>query len=537
MKKGCIPGSYGLARRDARAYSLSQGSGQEGRQGEYNRCSGWPISEIRGLWVADNPDGAGDGTYAYDLASGERTRDHEFALDPANRAPRGVWSDRTTMWVSDSGQERLFAYDMESGERLEEREFALAGRNHDPRGIWSDGVTIWVLDDRRTALFAYDLASGALLAEYALDPSNSQPHGIWSDGLTVWVSNHDPKRLFAYRLPVPADDEGADDLALERVSAEEFDELGRVSNNSPRGIWSDGAVVYVADANDDKVYSYNMPDAIDTRLASLGIEGVDIGEFSPLRRDYASETIPHGNIATLAATPAQDGASVQVDPADHDGDPANGHQLRLLPGLEITVTVTSPDGSRVRVYRVVLGDEEGYGGTGGCLRGAIDVGFSLVVFEGGSVEDLVACAEARHVTALYALSAGEYVSYIVGAPDFVNERFAALHADGVSAHTPLIVGSAGPATEAPVAAAATEPPETCLQGELAEGFSLVVYEGGSVDDLVACAEGLGAASLYVLSDGVWLPYIVGAPAFVNDAFRALFAGGVPAATPLVARRD
>ena len=489
------------------------------------------------LWVADNPDGAGDGIYAYDLESGERIKDRELELDPANRAPRGVWSDRATMWVSDSGQDRLFAYDMESGERLEEREFELAGRNHDPRGIWSDGVTLWVLDDRRTALFAYDLASGALLAEYALDPSNSQPHGIWSDGLTVWVSNHDPKRLFAYRVTVPAEDEGADDLALERVPAEEFEELGRVSNNSPRGIWSDGAVMYVADANDDKVYSYKMPDATDARLKALGIEGVDIGEFSPLRRDYASETIPHGNIATLTATPAQDRASVQVDPPDHDGDPANGRQLRLLPGLEITVTVTSPDGSRVRVYRVVLGDEEGYGGTGGCLRGAVDIGFSLVVFEGGSVEDLVACAEARHVTALYALSAGEYVSYIVGAPDFVNERFAALYADGVSAHTPLIVSSAGPATEAPVAAAATEPPGMCLQGELTEGFSLVVYEGGSVDDLVACAEGLGIASLYVLSDGAWSSYILSAPDFVNRDFHELFRDGVPAATPLVARRD
>ena len=44
------------------------------------------------------------------------------------------------------------------------------------------------------------------------------------------------------------------------------------------------------------------------------------------------------------------------------------------------------------------------------------MGFSLVVYGGGSVEDLVACAEGRNVTALYALDGGEYVSYILGAP-------------------------------------------------------------------------------------------------------------------------
>ena len=59
-----------------------------------------------------------------------------------------------------------------------------------------------------------------------------------------------------------------------------------------------------------------------------------------------------------------------------------------------------------------------------CLRVDIAVGFSLVVYAGGSIEDLVACAEGRNVTALYALAGGEYVSYILGAPEFVNRSFA-----------------------------------------------------------------------------------------------------------------
>ena len=165
------------------------------------------------------------------------------------------------------------------------------------------------------------------------------------------------------------------------------------------------------------------------------------------------------------------------------------------------------------------------------------VGFSLVVYAGGSVEDLVGCAEDRNVAALYVLDGGAFVSYILGAPDFVNADFRALFADGLLALTPLTVRSDGPATAAPVASVVTRPWATCLQGEIAEGFNLVVYEGGSVGELEACAEGVGLAALYVLDDGAWVSYIVGAPEFVNLEFRELFTDGLPVATPLVGKRD
>ena len=146
---------------------------------------------------------------------------------------------------------------------------------------------MWVLDGGKDSLFAYDLASGELLGEYPLDSANSDPHGIWSDRVSIWVSDHGAKRLFAYRLPArpeaPAT-EDAEPQALERVRDEEFggsNELPKASNNSPRGIWSDGDVMYVADESDDRVYTYNMPDAIDARLASLSLSGVDIGGFDP----------------------------------------------------------------------------------------------------------------------------------------------------------------------------------------------------------------------------------------------------------------
>ena len=486
------------------------------------------------LWVADNADGAGDAVYAYDRESGERVEEREFALDKTNLAPRGFWSDRTVVWVSDSGKERLFAYDLESGERVQEREFALARRNSNARGIWSDGETMWVLDGGKNSLFAYAFASGELLAEYALDDANGAPHGIWSDGVTIWVSDHGAKRLFAYRLDAGEDGEDA----LERNRDEEFPNtvLIRASNNSPRGIWSDGDVMYVADESDDKVYTYNMPDAIDARLASLSLSGIDIGDFSPNHEESEGAVGEGVRETTITAEAMQRRTDIDIDPPDADGE-ADGHQVALRDLAEITVTVTSADGSRTKIYRVRLSPEEAAGPAPDCLRGDVAVGFSLVVYAGGSVGDLVACAEGRNVTALYALEGGEYVSYTLGAPEFVNEDFRALFADGVPALTPLTVKSDGPATAAPVASAVTEPWAACLQGEIAEGFNLVVYEGGSIDDLDACAEGVGLAALYAFDDGVWDSYILGAPELVNHSFRELFPDGLRVATPLAGKSN
>ena len=148
---------------------------------------------------------------------------------------------------------------------------------------------------------------------------------------------------------------------------------------------------------------------------------------------------------------------------------------------EITVTVTSADGSRTKSYRVAFGDagqEPTPEPWAHCLRGEIAEGFSLVVSEGGSVEDLVACAESRGVTALYALHEGVYVSYILGAPEWVNAGFAGLFAGGVPAFTPLTVQSKGPPSADPNRGdGALLPGAECLRGEIAVGFSLVVSRG------------------------------------------------------------
>ncbi|MYK26900.1 MAG: PQQ-binding-like beta-propeller repeat protein [Dehalococcoidia bacterium] len=308
------------------------------------------------LWLLENGDGADDAVYAYDLSTGQRVEDREFELDERNRAPRGVWSDdEGVVWVADSGRDKLFAYDLATGERLEERDIELAEGNRDVRGIWSDGETMWVLDERRNAVFAYDLESGALLAEYSLDSANGSPTGLWSDGVTLWVSDpgSSPRQLFAYRLPTREEVETAvEGASLERVRDEEFEKLSQASNNSPRGIWASGDFMYVADASDGKVYTYNMPDAIDARLASLTLSGIDIGEFEPDRTDYQGVIAKGVTETTVTAKAMQRGTQVAIDPPD--AKDADGYQVVIEGVTEIAITVTSPDGTRTRAYRVVF---------------------------------------------------------------------------------------------------------------------------------------------------------------------------------------
>ena len=240
---------------------------------------------------------------------------------------------------------------------------------------------------------------------------------------------------------------------------------------------------------------------------------------------------------TVEAEPAQSAATVELAPADADED-ADGHQVAVADDSEITVTVTSSDESRRRVYRVRLGDAAGEEQpVAPCLRGAVTVGFSLLVYGGGSVEDLAACSQSRSVTALYVPHEGEYVPYILGAPDFVNDAFVALYADGLRSLTPLIAKSEGPPSAAPASDDVPEFGPDCLRGAIATGFSLVLYQGGSVDDLAACAQGRDVSAVYALVGGEYVPYILGAPDFVNEAFVALFPEGLAAVTPLVAKSD
>ena len=123
----------------------------------------------------------------------------------------------------------------------------------------------------------------------------------------------------------------------------------------------------------------------------------------------------------------------------------------------------------------------------------------------------------------------------------MNAGFLELFPDGLPPTTPLVAASDGSPSADPFGDdlddGGQQPWPECLRGDIAAGFSLVVYEGGSVEELVVCAESRDVAALYALHGGVWISYNLGAPDFVNGEFREQFADGLPAVTPLVAKSE
>ena len=166
-----------------------------------------------------------------------------------------------------------------------------------------------MLDSVKRALFAYDLESGRLTAEYPLDKLNNSPRGIWSDRFTIWVSDDGANRIFAYRI---------ESETLNRYEDQEFPfrSLLKAGNGEARGIWSDGDVIFVADEQDDYVYTYNLPDASIAQLASLTLSGVEFGEFSAGQTEYA---------AVVEAGLAQ--TTVEAEPQRRDRAPAVDNRL------------------------------------------------------------------------------------------------------------------------------------------------------------------------------------------------------------------
>ena len=384
-------------------------------------------SDGKTLWVLENSATGADAVFAYDLETGVRLADQEFELDRRNRFSHGIWSDGETIWVADSGQDQLFAYNLTSGERLGERDFKLAERNRDPRGIWSDSKTLYVLDSVKDALFVYDFETGELRAEYPLDKLNKSPRGIWSDGVMLWVSDDGAKRLFAYRVE--------QDMMVRHEDHEfTFRSLLKAGNGDARGIWSDGEVIYVVDEQDDHVYSYNLPDAIDARLASLSLSGVELDEFSPSRLIYAAMAETAATVTTVEAVATQEAATVVVEPSDTDGDAENGHQVELEAETEISITVTSSDGSRVKSYRILVEKPP-------CLTGLTTERLSEVTFVGGSVEDLDRCAREQGVNAFFHWTGDSWLLHAPDAPEFLSRHFRRHFEDGLPAGVAFIAAT------------------------------------------------------------------------------------------------
>ena len=202
------------------------------------------------MWVSDLNDNK---IYAYSLSSKERDASQDFDTLAAagNTSPYAIWSNLAIMWVVDSVDDKIYAYDKDSKERDAPLDFdtlAAAG-NTSPVGIWSDGTTMWVSDLNDNKIYAYSLSSKERDASEDFDTlvaaGNTSPVGIWSDGSTMWVVDSVDDKIYAYSL-----------FSKSRIASQDFDTLITAVNTSPVGIWSDGTTMWVVDSSDGKIYAY-----------------------------------------------------------------------------------------------------------------------------------------------------------------------------------------------------------------------------------------------------------------------------------------
>ncbi len=280
------------------------------------------------LWVAD-----ADAlrVFAYTLADNTRDAAKDMTLDATNTAPRGVWSNGTTLWVADADTLRVFAYTLADASRDAAKDIALDAANAAPRGVWSDETTLWVVDFDfwPFKVFAYTLADASRDAakDIALDSSNDWQRGAWGDGTTLWVVDSNDARLYAYTLA-----DGSHDAANYHILDP--------ANTAPREITSDGTMLYVADANDAAVYIYGnrAPEALGTlpdQTLTVGGSAQTLtvtSAFRDLDGDALTYTAESSEVGVALAT--ESGAEVTVQPVG-------------VGTATITVTATDPDGLSV----------------------------------------------------------------------------------------------------------------------------------------------------------------------------------------------
>ena len=248
------------------------------------------------IWVVSEDD---DKLYAYSLATGARREDRDIELRDGNNHPQGIVSRDSIMFVSDWDDTKLYAYRLSDGQRLPNRDINLADANDAPRGITFMNENILVVDKDDKKVYVYRQSDGERQRnlEFDLADKNDHPWGMWTTTDTVWVADTNDDLVYAYekrsfgqfyingplqsvprrtlRLPLGNTDVrgiagkiagetmwivDAEDKSIYAMYAKDFhvrtSDIEISDVDTPRGIWTDGTTMYVADGG-----SAGNPDA------------------------------------------------------------------------------------------------------------------------------------------------------------------------------------------------------------------------------------------------------------------------------------
>ena len=273
-------------------------------------------SDGTNMWVLDGTDKK---FYVYKMTDDEWGRldgDKGFELEMDNSAPGDIWSTNGIMWVPNRGG-KIYAYYLNASANhyhSSEDFNTLGSTNTSPRGLWSDGTTMWVVDDsvrvgtnHLRKIFAYNLNLGETNKtrvndkEFTLSVDNVSPWGIWSNGTNMWVLDRDNNKLYAYEML--GENRGDPDPSknidlLKDITLNGEGESFRSYLGNPRGIWSNGEIMWVSDLDDKKIYAYDMSADVsgdsdvsnDSTLSLLRLSGISLSPvFSPDEETFAAQ--------------------------------------------------------------------------------------------------------------------------------------------------------------------------------------------------------------------------------------------------------
>ena len=140
----------------------------------------------------------------------------------------------------------------------------------DMNATFKSPVFLLVLTAVCVALYfasVHDNAEGAVLIpdrDIELFSLYDDPRGVWSDGSTLWVADNDHDDLFAYDLSTGSRKFNRD-IALAN------------GNSKPTGIWSDGQIMWVADWDDTHLYAYTLSNGQPQRDRDINLTGSNDG--------------------------------------------------------------------------------------------------------------------------------------------------------------------------------------------------------------------------------------------------------------------
>ncbi len=301
-----------------------------------------------------------------------------------NDKPVGVWSDGTTMWVSDHLQGKLYAYALDSGAWLPSWDVeGFASENNRPQGIWSDGSKMWVVDKFTDKVFIYDLPDDARLASLEATDVNLD---AFSPNVAGYARN-----VAGDVTSVTVSAETVRDGATVAITPADAD--SNSSNGHQVTLVTNGETtitVTVTHGSDTKVYTLTLtqlenttkPLSSDATLSALTLSGIALSpsfdsDTTLYRSTMTATQFADGLTTEVTATKNNTNAEFDISPDDGDGD-TMGHQVKTTGGgVTVEITVTAQDGS-TRTYTVLLGE----------IRRDPDEDFSINLVPGSTAYDI-----------------------------------------------------------------------------------------------------------------------------------------------------